>query len=126
MVTACRAERPRVNSDSASIANGRQTVPGLTSATGWDSVAGAFMVIPGNDSTDAAVVLPGLTDSLLSSTKHFDLAGLENSALDLFSLQGFVGSSTLRISSQSAEAVGCLAWPEGRLIGVGPAQWRVG
>ncbi len=126
MVTACRAEKPRVNSDSASTVNGRQTVTGLTSATGWDSVAGAFIVIRGSDSTAAAVVLPGLTDSLLSSTKHFDLGGLENSALDLFSLQGFVGSSSLRISSQSAEAVGCLAWPEGQLIGVAPAQWRVG
>jgi len=84
------------------------------------------MVIPGADSIDAAVVLPGLTDSLLSSTKHFELSGLENAPLDLFGLQGFVGSSTLHISSQPAEAIGCLAWPEGRLTSLVPAQWRVG
>jgi hypothetical protein len=126
MVTACRTEEPRVNSDSSSVVNGRQAVTGLTFATGWDSVAGSFMVIPGTDSIDAAVVLPGLTDSLLNSTKHFELSGLENAVLDLFSLRGFVGRSSLHISSQSAEAVGCLAWPEGRLTGVIPAQWRVG
>jgi len=84
------------------------------------------MVIPGSDSTDAAIVLPGLTDSLLNATKHFELNGLENTALDLFSLRGLVGSSVLHVSSQSAEGVGCLTWPEGRLTGVIPAQWRVG
>jgi hypothetical protein len=126
MVTGCRAEKPRVNSDSASVANKRQTVTGLTSGTGWDSVAGSFLVIPGSDSSDAAVVLPGLTDTLLNSTKHFELSGLDNATLDLFSLRGFVGSSSLHVSSQQAEAVGCLAWPEGQLSGVVPAQWRVG
>ena len=126
LVVACRAEKPRVNPDSASVANERQTVTGLTFVTGWDSVAGSFMVIPGTDSIGAAVVLPGLTDSLLNSTKHFELSGLENATLDLFSLQGFVGSSSLHISSQPVEAVGCLAWPEGRLTGMVPGQWRVG
>ncbi len=123
---ACRGEKPRVNPDSASVMNARQTVTGLTSATGWDSAAGSFMVIPGSDSIDAAIVLPGLTDSLLSSTKHFELSGLENTALDLFSLRGFVGSSVLHVSSQPAEAAGCLTWPEGRLAGVVPTQWRIG
>jgi hypothetical protein len=126
LVAACRAEKPRVNPDSASVANERRTVTGLTSATGWDSIAGSFMVVPGTDSIDAAVVLPGLTDSLLNSIKHFELSGLENAALDLFSLQGFVGSSNLHISSQLAETVGCLAWPEGRLTALVPARWRIG
>lgn len=123
---ACRGEKPRVNPDSASVMNARQTVTGLTSATGWDSTAGSFMVIPGSDSANAAIVLPGLTDSLLSSTKHFELNGLENTALDLFSLRGFVGSSVLHVSSQLAETGGCLTWPEGRFTGVVPTQWRVG
>ena len=126
IVAACHGEEPRVNPDSASVTNARQAVTGLTSATGWDSTAGPFMVIPGSDSVDAAIVLPGLTDSLLSSTKHFELSGLENTTLDLFSLQGFVGSSILHVSSQSAEAIGCLAWPEGQLAGTVSAQWRVG
>ncbi len=126
VVAACGGEKPRVNPDSASVTNARQTVTGLTSATGWDSAAGSFMIIPGSDSIDAAIVLPGLTDSLLSSTKHFELSGLENTAIDLFSLRGFIGGSILHVSSQSSEAVGCLAWPEGRLAGVVPAEWRVG
>jgi len=126
IVTACRGEKPRVNSDSASVTNARQTVTGLTSATGWDSAAGSFLVIPGSDSVDAAIVLPGLTDSVLASTKRFELNGLENTALDFFNLQGLVGSATLRVSSQSAEAAGCLTWPEGQLTGVVPAQWRLG
>lgn len=126
IVAACRAEKPRANPDSASVANRRQVVTGLSPATGWDSAAGSFMVIPGSDSVDAAVVLPGLTDSLLNSTKHFELSGLENTGLDLFRLQGLVGSSTLQVSSQPAEAVGCLAWPEGRLTRVVPSPWRIG
>lgn len=126
IVAACRGEKPRVNPDSISVTNGRQAVIGLTSATGWDSVAGSFIVMPGSDSIDAAIVLPGLTDSLLSSTKHFELNGLENTALDLFSLQGFIGSSILHVSSQLAETADCLTWPEGRLTGGVPAQWRVG
>jgi len=125
-VAACRVEKPHVNPDSVSVANGRETVTGLTSGTGWDSVAGSFMIVRGSDSIDAAVVLPGLTDSLLNSTKHFELSGLQNAALDLFSLQGIIGSSSLHILSQPAEAVGCLAWPEGRLTDVAPAQWRIG
>jgi hypothetical protein len=126
IVTACRGERRRVNPDSTSVANRRETVTGLTSTTGWDSVAGSFMVIRGSDSIDASVVLPGLSDSLLNSTKHFELGGLQNAALDLFSLQGFVGSSNLNISSQALEVVDCPAWPEGQLTSVAPAQWRVG
>jgi len=126
MITACRAEKPRANSDSALVANGRQTVPGLTSATGWDSLAGSFMVIRGSDSINAAVVLPGLTDSMLSSIKHFELSGLQNAPLELFSLQGFVGSSNLQISSQAPEVVDCMAWPEGQLTSVVPPQWRIG
>ncbi|MFN2601264.1 MAG: hypothetical protein ABR582_00750 [Gemmatimonadaceae bacterium] len=125
-VTACRAEKPHVNPDSSSVVNGRQTVTGLTPATGWDSVAGSFMVIRGTDSIVAAVVLPGLTDSLLNSTKHFELGALANATLDLFNLQGFVGSSTLRIASQPAEAAGCLAWPEGQIASAVPAQWTIG
>jgi hypothetical protein len=125
-VVACRSEKPRVNPDSVSVRSGRQTVTGLTSATGWDSVAGSFLVILGSDSIDAAIVLPGLTDSLLASTKQFELEGLQNTTLDLFSLRGFVGGSILQVSSQLADATGCLIWPEGRLTGVVPVQWRVG
>ena len=126
MVVACRSEKPRINPDSESVKSGRQTVTGLTSGTGWDSVAGSFVVIPGSDSIDAGIVLPGLTDSLLASTKQFELDGLQNTALDLFTLRGFVGSSILHVSSQPADAAGCLTWPEGRLDGVIPVQWKIG
>jgi len=75
---------------------------------------------------NAAIVLPALTDSLLSSIKYFELNGLENTHVDLFNLGGFAGSSILHVSSQPAEAVACPTWPEARLTSVLPAQWRVG
>ena len=125
LVLACRDEKPAANSDSTSTANSRQTVPGLITTTGWDSTAGSFIVIPApNDSANAAVVLPGLTDSILSVTKNFELSALQNTPLDLFSLQGLVGHAALRVSSQLPGQTGC--WPSARLSDSAPAEWKIG
>lgn len=124
-VVACRGEKQPANSDSASIVNARQAVTGLTTTTGWDSTAGSFIAVPApNDSADAAVVLPGLTDSILGSTKQFELNALENAPLDLFSLRGLIGHGALRVSSQPAEPAGC--WPGAQISGSAPTEWKIG
>ena len=85
------------------------------------------MIIPASkDSTDAALILPGLTDSSLASTAHFDLDALKNTPLDLFNSQGLIGSSSLNVISQSADLSGCLNWPKGRLVNSIPGEWRIG
>src|SRR6476619_4753441 len=82
-ITACRDTKPKQNPDSIRSSSQYPAVTGLTSRSGWDSIAGPFMVIPASkDSTDAALVLPGLTDSSLASTGHFELGALKNTSLD--------------------------------------------
>lgn len=125
LVLACRGEKPAANSDSSSTGNSRRTIPGLVTTTGWDSTAGSFVAIPApNDSADAALVLPGLTDSILSVTKDFEINALDNAALDLFSLRGLVGHAAVRVSSQPRGQAGC--WPSVRLSGFAPVEWKIG
>jgi hypothetical protein len=85
------------------------------------------MVVPAsNDSTEAAVILPGLTDSLLASTARFELSALKNTPLDLFNLQGLIGSSALDVVSQAADPSGCPNWPKGRFSTSIPGGWKIG
>lgn len=126
-VTACRDTETKKSADSNRTPSHYPTVTGLASRSGWDSTAGPFMVIPASkDSTDAALVLPGLTDSSLASTAHFELGELKNTPLDLFNLQGLVGSSILNVVSQSVDLAGCPNWPRGRLEASVPGGWKVG
>lgn len=85
------------------------------------------MVIPASKAiTDAALILPGLTDSSLASTARFELSALTDTPLDLFNLQGLLGSSILNVVSQSADPSGCPNWPKGRLATSAPGGWKVG
>lgn len=126
-VTACRDTQTRQGPDSIRASSHFPAVTGLIPRSGWDSTAGLFMVIPASkDSTDAALILPGLTDSSLASTAHFELGALKNTPLDLFNLQGLVGSSILNVVSQSVDPSVCPNWPRGRLATSVPSGWRVG
>jgi hypothetical protein len=126
-IAACRDSQPRQGRDSVRASDRSPAVTGLITGSGWDSTAGPFMVIPASrDSTDAALILPGLTDSSLASTTHFELGALTNTSLDLFNLQGLIGSSVLNVVSQSVDPSGCPNWPRGRLVNSIPGGWRVG
>jgi hypothetical protein len=84
------------------------------------------MIIPASkDSSSAAIVLPGLTDSSLASTVHFELGSLNNTKLDLFSSEGLVGSATLHVVSQSGDSSGCLNWPIGQIRDPVPIRWNI-
>ncbi len=126
-VTACRDTQRRQGPDSVRASGHSPAVTELVPGSGWDSTAGPFMVIPtSKDPIDAALILPGLTDSSLASTAHFELTALTNTPLDLFSLQGLIGSSILNVVSQAVDPSGCPNWPRGRLVNSIPDGWRVG
>ncbi len=74
---------------------------------------------------EVAIVLPGMTDSALAATSRFDLAALESMPVELFGPRGLIGSSVLRVSSQTGSATGCVSWPTGSLAQVPPLGWRV-
>ena len=122
----CREARTVRSPDSAKTLKPSPTVTGLISGTGWDSTAGSVMIVPASkDSNNAAIVLPGLTDSSLASAVYFELGALNNTKLDLFSSEGLVGSATLRVVSQSGDPRGCLNWPIGQLKDSIPTRWKV-
>jgi hypothetical protein len=127
-ITACKDERPAANVDSAAIHKAaRPALTGSPGTTGWDSTAGPMMVVAtSRGSPDVAIILPGLTDSTLAATSHFELAAVANTPVELFGLRGLAGSSMLQIVSRSANATGCVSWPVGRLTRMPATDWRVG
>lgn len=126
-IVACRDMQTKQNPDSTKAVSQSPAVTGLISGTGWDSIAGPFMVIPASkDSADVALILPGLTDSSLASTARFELGALENTHLDLFNSRGLVGNSILHVVSQPMDPSGCLNWPRGQLVNSVPGGWRIG
>lgn len=70
-------------------------------------------------------MLPGLTDSTLAATMQFELRGLVNISVDLFNVNGLVGTSVLQVASQSNDPTGCVRWPTGTLNGSVPPGWKV-
>jgi hypothetical protein len=123
----CRDNKPQKNPDSLATAPPTLPVTGLAGSTGWDSTAGRVVVLPASgEPSKAVIVLPGLSDSTLAATSQFELSGLDSIAVDLFSQQGLIGSSILRVASQRPDATGCVNWPSGNLTNAAGASWRVG
>jgi len=103
------------------------TLP-ATVNTGWDeSAAGQFMILSAaDDGISAALVLPGETDSTLSSSRGFQIDSFAKTAVDLFSTAGAVGKSSIAVNAQQPPAEGCLAWPAIRLVTKPSSTWTVG
>jgi len=127
VLTACSDKPVAKNSDFAAIDRRLSlSVAGSITQTGWDSAAGPVMVLAASgSSTDVMIVLPGLTDSILAVTSHFDLRELTDIPVDLFSSRGLVGSSALQVSSQRSDSAGCVSWPGGRVQAPVPVGWRI-
>ncbi|MDP9176346.1 MAG: hypothetical protein M3O61_01570 [Gemmatimonadota bacterium] len=85
-----------------------------------------MVVAKSRASPDVAIILPGLTDSALAATSHFELAAVVNTPLELFGSRGLTGSSMLQAISQPGNFSGCVSWPTGRLARVPASDWRVG
>jgi hypothetical protein len=125
-ISACRDTRTMQSPDSTKPSNSSPAVTAMISGTGWDSTAGPVMIIPASKGlSNAAIVLPGFTDSSLASTAHFELGALDKVKLDLFSSEGLVGSATLHVVSQAADPSGCLNWPTGHLTDSLPTRWNI-
>lgn len=128
LVAAACQDKPSATSvdSAASRVASRPTLTGSAGQTGWDSTAGLVMIIAmSRGSPNVAVVLPGLTDSALAATSHFELAALSSTPLELFGSRGLTGSSLLQVSSQGSSSTGCVSWPTGSLTRAQPAGWRV-
>ena len=105
----------------------RPVITGSPGTTGWDSAAGPMMVVTRvRGLPDVSIVLPGLTDSSLAATSRFELVTMTNTPVELFGLQGLVGSSMVQVISQSGNTTGCVSWPVGRLTRMPAADWHVG
>ena len=95
---------------------------------GWDdSVAGPVLILPAAESAPrVSVVLPLLTDSVLTGFSALDLDSLSGLPVDLFGPAGSVGSSVLATAPVKRAVEGCLAWPETSLAKTPDRPWRVG
>ena len=126
--TACKDERPAANVDSAAMHKAaRPAIPGSAGSTGWDSTAGQMMVVAtSRASPDVAIVLPGLSDSVLAAAPHLELGAVANTPVELFGSRGLAGNSMLQVLPQSRNATGCVSWPVGRLTRMPATDWRVG
>ena len=124
---ACRDERPVVSVDSAALQKAARPVSSASSrTTGWDSTAGSMMAVAkSRASPDVAIILPGLTDSALAATSHFELASVSNASVELFGSRGLAGNSKLQAVSQPASSSGCVSWPTATLARMPATDWRV-
>jgi hypothetical protein len=126
--SACQDKPSGTGVDSATMRTAlRPAITGSSGSTGWDSAAGPVMIVAAaRASPEVAIVLPGLTDSMLAATSRFELSGLVDTPVELFGSRGLAGGSTLQVSSQQGNTTGCVSWPTGRLTQMPPGDWRVG
>lgn len=128
-VIGCGGDKKPAASDSAvtmASPSAQITIPSVN--TGWDTTeAGPVMLLSGSESAaNAAVVLPGLTDSALAGIPTFMLEPLSNMPLDLFGPAGLAGTSALVVSSQKLNTEGCISWPTATLSPPPGREWRFG
>ena len=126
VIAGCRDAPATRSIDSSATRAVTPPVTGSAPGTGWDSAAGSVLIIAASRTpTDVVIVLPGLTDSMLAETLHFELRGLVNTPVELFNFRGLVGSSILQVSSQLSDSTGCVKWPAGRLANSVRPGWKV-
>ena len=95
--------------------------------TGWESAAGAFLILPTVDGGhDAGSLLrPDANDSTVGDTTGLR-AKLGTDRVELFSRGGLVGEAQIAIERGVAVDSGCTAWPVARLsaqTGAAPRSW---
>ena len=99
VIAGCRDTPATRNIDSTATRAVAPPVTGSAPGTGWDAAAGLVLIVAASGApTNVVIVLPGLTDSTLAETLRFELRGLVNTPVDLFSFSGLVGSSILQVS----------------------------
>lgn len=127
LVTGCTGEKESAAVDTAAgptSAAARPIVP--SPATGWERNRNGPVLLYSGPGGSTLVVLPGLTDSTLSTLDAFALDSLSGKAVELFGRPGLIGSAELLVASQAATNDGCLSWPGGTLSPAPKKTWRIG
>lgn len=127
-IVGCTDSTRKTTIDSSGVAVVQVPVVRTPPWTGWnESIAGPVMILSSAGSIDRAViVLPLITDSVLSTTPRFSLDSLLGLPVELFGRTGRVGKASLVAASQELNTEGCVMWPEGRLADAPPRPWKVG
>lgn len=116
---ACEQRAATARADSIrSIAPASQvdSVRTVVNASGWDSSAGPFIVLP---TVDGGLVAGSLLRADASELTVADTGGvtrlLTDTRVELFSRTGRVGSARLSVEAAPRVEAGCTAWPVARL-----------
>ncbi|MEJ7760088.1 MAG: hypothetical protein WKF55_10930 [Gemmatimonadaceae bacterium] len=127
-VLACDDDSRKAAADSAAMsARAPAVVAPVLPSTGWDEAAGPALILSTtNDPLSAAVILPGLTDNTLASSRQSDSSVLSNSRVELFGPGGLAGEAVFQAAGASTSADSCQSWPQGRISQRPKRPWRVG
>jgi len=132
----CGTDKPASVNDTAVVVSPAEPPPVLepspVSMHGWRTAeAGRLLIVPaGGSALRAQLVFPQFTDSTLTPSASFDIAAAEGMEVELFSTSGLVGRGTLDApspgipahssragdSATAADASGCTAWPQARVV----------
>ncbi len=126
-LVSCKDEKPARTDSVAIDPPVPPVVPVPAPSTGWEEgAAGPAMFLSISDNSAAAlVVIPSLTDSTIGADT-FNIDGLNDTSVELFSRRGLSGSTVLNVGADSARVEGCLSWPRARLAEIPPEPWRIG
>ena len=93
---------------------------------GWDaSEAGPIVMLADSAGIQASVVLPSLTDSMVSLISGAQLDSAARGSVDLFDRSGAKGTVSIAARVPATATEGCTMWPTATLHGV-TTPWRVG
>ena len=129
LTSGCRGDTGTSRTDSASSASASAVpTPPLPVNTGWqeDEAGPALLLSDSASTSSASVVLPSLSDSVLTGTNAFTADSLTGMSFDLFGRPGSAGPAILTAGSRSSSSEGCVSWPAGTLAGNIQRTWRFG
>lgn len=110
---------------------GAQGASDRSGENAWDDAgAGPVLIVDGGNETEAAIVLPHVTDSTLGEGPPPDTAALRGAHIDLFARGGTTGRAILVPTTAGTLTGDCTAWPAARVesldpAGAAPGPWAI-
>lgn len=119
VLSACDRSGPARDADSAaggSSAAADDSIATIVTASGWNTEAGPFVVLPTVDGgmTAGSLLRPEATELSVGDTTGIGRV-TSDGRLELFSRSGKVGTARLTVEGAPAVDAGCTAWPVARL-----------
>ena len=124
----CSPDRKSTNTDTAAAARpGLPVGPAVPVNTGWEeNEAGPVLLLASPDNPGiASVVLPNMTDSILSHASALNADSLMGMSFELFRRSGVSGTGRLSKRAEST-TLECVAWPSVTLDLDSQRVWQVG